>query len=318
MSIPTFELNTGAKLPAIGLGTWNSAPGEVGAAVTTALEAGYTHIDCAYCYQNEKEVGEAFSKAFGSGKVKREDVFVTSKLWLNHTDPADVVVGCKQTLSDLQLDYLDLYLLHWPVKIRSGQNIKDMIKPEDLVDPNHAETWKAMEGLVKAGLVRAIGISNFSISKLTALLESVEIVPAVNQVEVHPWWRQDELIAFCKSKGIHVTAYSPLGSPGFTAGARKEGDITLLEEPAVLDVAKKLGKTPGQVILRWGFQHGTSIIPKSVTPARIQSNLNIFDFELSPEDFQAISSLSKQERMVKGKIFVGGVGGYKTLEELWA
>ena len=213
------ELNTGASMPIIGLGTWQAPQGEVGAAVKAALTGGYKHIDCAACYGNEEEIGAVFSEVFAAGEVKRGDVFVTSKLWNSEHAPADVLPAVQKTLADLQLDYLDLYLIHWPQNFAKEGTLGNCSFPRNEdgsirydMETTTMETWTAMEALVEAGLVKAIGLSNFNSVQITEILEKGKIKPANLQVEVHPYFSQEPLVAFCKEKGITVTAYSPLGT----------------------------------------------------------------------------------------------------------
>lgn len=304
---PTAKLSSGYSIPLVGLGTWKSEPGVVGAAVSSALEAGYRHIDAAAIYGNEHEVGEALSAAISGGKVKREDLFVTSKLWNSKHRAADVRPALEKTLKDLRLDYLDLYLIHWPITGVPG--------PE--LTPPVVETWAALEALVDAGLVRSIGVSNFSVKKLGRLLDVARIPPSVLQVEIHPYWRNDALLNFAESKGIHVTAYSPLGSPDSSHLFKRKKSLDPLRDEVVGEVAAKLGRNAGQVLIRWALQHGTSVIPKSVSPARIAGNLDVLSWAIPADDFVRIETLPEQQRNVHGAVFLNPKGPYVTLEDLW-
>ncbi|CAI7566384.1 unnamed protein product [Penicillium glandicola] len=260
-----FKLNTGAEIPALGLGTWQSQPGEVARAVAHAIKVGYRHIDAALCYGNENEVGQGIKEAIDAGIVKREDLFVTTKLWCSFH--ARVEEGLQQSLTDLGLDYVDLYLMHWPLAMNHKGNHNIFPKLADgsrdiIHSHSHVTTWKSMEKLVGTGKVKAIGVSNYSVKYLEELLPQATIVPAANQIENHPLLPQQEIVDFCNKAGIHITAYSPLGSTGsplFTA------------EPIVA-VAEKRGVSPATVLLSWHIARGSSVLAKSVTPDRIEAN----------------------------------------------
>ena len=305
-NMPTKTLNSGATIPLIGLGTWKSKPGQIKEATLHALRAGYRHIDCAEYYANEHEIGQALQIVFAEGVVKREDVFLTSKLWNNHHGKESVRPAVQKILKDLRVDYLDLLLIHWPVTGNVGPSVQPSIR----------ETWQAMEALVSEGLVRSIGVSNFSAKKIDDIFTYAKVAPSVLQVEVHPYWRQDALLSYCGEKGIHVTAYSPLGSPDSSSMFQRTGP-KLMDDPTLGAIASKLQRSPAQCLIRWGIQHGTSILPKSVNEGRIKSNLDVLDWELPDEDFKAISSLARQERMVDGSFWLNPRGPYKTLKDLW-
>ncbi|XP_062398909.1 aldo-keto reductase family 1 member A1-A [Sardina pilchardus] len=308
MSCTDVTLSTGQRMPAVGLGTWKSSPGQVKQAVLAALDCGYRHIDCAAAYSNEHEVGEALAERVGPGKsLKREEVFVTSKLWNTKHHPDDVEAACRKTLSDLELSYLDLYLMHWPMAFQRGVELMPR-RPDGTVryaDTHYRDTWVAMEKLVDQGLVKAIGLSNFNAKQIDDILSMAKHKPVVNQVECHPYLVQSELLAHCKNRGVAVTAYSPLGSPDRPWAA--PGEPLLLEDPQILTMAKHYNKTPAQVIIRWQVQRGVICIPKSVTPSRIKQNLEVFDFEISEKDMTQINSFNRNERLIIPTIEKDGV-----------
>lgn len=240
--------------------------------------------------------------------VKREDLFVTSKLWPGNHAPEDVQEDLCSALEDLRLDYVDLYLIHGPIRIQKGT----MFIPENLIPTDIPATWGAMEKLYHAGKARAIGVSNFSCKKVQDLLAVARVPPAVNQVECHPVWQQDKLRKLCQSTGVHLSAYSPLGSPGSPGYSGPN----VLSNPVVMSVAERLQKTPAQVALRWGIQMGQSVLPKSADRTRIGENFDIFDWSI-PHDLMAKFSAIKQVRLLKVEFVVHPNSGYNTLEDLW-
>ncbi|KAI5781531.1 NADP-dependent oxidoreductase domain-containing protein [Geopyxis carbonaria] len=280
-----FTLNTGAKIPSIGLGTWQSAPGAVETAVHHAISsAGYTHVDCAFGYGNEGEVGSALAKVFSEGKLKREDIFVTTKLWSTwHSRAAE---GLDASLAKLGLDYVDLFLMHWPVALNPNGNHPNLPTKADGgrdIEENwdFVKTWKAMEALVASGKVKAIGVSNFSVPFLTHLLANTDIVPAVNQIENHPLLPQNDIVELCRKHNILITAYSPLGSTGGP----------LLQDETVKKVAEKHNVGVGNVLLNYHVNRGVVVLAKSVTPERITENKKLVT--LDQEDMDLLESMHK-------------------------
>ncbi|MEI8232227.1 MAG: aldo/keto reductase [bacterium] len=290
----TIKLNSGYDMPTIGLGTYKSEPNVVGTAIRYALmEAGYKHIDGASIYGNEPEIGKVYQEVFKN--IKREEVFITSKLWNTDHDPVRVTVACQKTLSDLKLEYLDLYLMHWGIAFKNGgdlQPIKNGVVVTEKISIR--ETWEAMEDLVMKGLVKSIGVSNFTTTMLIDLMTYAKIVPATNQIEVQPYNSQAELIDYCKSLGIVVTAYSPLGHNG----AQVTTGPNLFKDVLIQEIARKYSRTPAQILLNWAVMRGTIAIPKSVNPERIKENIGIYDFELSDKEMKSIDSLNRDYRFI--------------------
>ena len=259
-------LNNGRTIPQFGFGVFQITPADTAEAVTRALAAGYRHIDTAEMYGNEKEVGTAIAK---SG-LDRADVFVTSKLNNGFHRPDDARLAFDESLDALGFDYLDLFLIHWPLPTR--------------YDGDYVSTWQALEEFYRDGRARSIGVSNFQPHHLRRLHGECEITPAINQIEIHPYLTQNEVRAFCAEHQIAVEAWSPLAQG------------LVLDDPTIVSIAKQAGKTPAQVVLRWHIERGDIVFPKSVTPARIRENIDIFDFELSGEDVEAITALNKNQR----------------------
>lgn len=280
-----FKLNTGATIPALGLGTWQSPEGQVRAAVAHAIKSGYRHIDCAYVYGNEKEVGEGIKEGLAAAGIPRSDLFITTKLWCTyHTR---VEEGLDTSLGLLGLDYVDLYLMHWPVAMNPNGNHEKFPRLPDgsrdlLRDRTHVDTYRDMQKLLKTGKTKAIGVCNYSTKFLEELLPHVDIVPAVNQIENHPLLPQQEIVDLCNEKGIHITAYSPLGSTG----------SPLMKDPHVVKLAEQKGMSPGSILLSYHIARGNSVLAKSVTPSRIDENKNIVS--LSESDLASLAEISQK------------------------
>jgi alcohol dehydrogenase (NADP+) len=304
-------------MPILGLGTWKSAPGEVYAAVREAIRIGYRHIDCAAAYGNETEIGHAIRDASRSGEVTRQELWITSKLWNTAHGRENVRTALETTLQDLGLEFLDLYLIHWPVALKPGATLP--VSLADLVPPAEAPihlTWVGMEAAVGAGLARHIGVSNFSVKKIADLLPYCTIVPEVNQVELHPFLQQAGLVTYCASHEILMTAYSPLGSSDRPTALKAANEPSLFENPVIRSIAEAHGCTPAQVLLAWQVQRGISVIPKSVTPARLRENLAAAEIPLSAADLQQIAGLDRGYRFLTGGLWVMP-GGPWTRETIW-
>uniref|UniRef100_A0A1B6GJ45 NADP-dependent oxidoreductase domain-containing protein n=1 Tax=Cuerna arida TaxID=1464854 RepID=A0A1B6GJ45_9HEMI len=296
--VPIITLNNGYKIPQFGLGTWKSKPGEVRGAVVDAIRSNYRHVDCALVYQNEKEVGEGIQLAIQQGLCKREDLFITTKLWNTFHKEELVVPSLKTSLENLNLEYVDLYLIHWPHAFKEGAQLFPMDANNKTAYSNasYLDTWKSMEQCVQLGLTKSIGLSNFNSKQVAKVLEIATIKPVTNQVECHPYLNQNKLKAYLESVNITLTAYSPLGSPDRPWA--KPDEKPLLDNPTIVAMAEKYGKTPAQIALRYQIEKGNIVIPKSVTKSRIESNIKIFDFSLKPEDVKTLDDLDINCRMV--------------------
>ncbi|MEZ5490648.1 MAG: aldo/keto reductase [Gammaproteobacteria bacterium] len=309
--------DNGYGLPALGLGTWKSEPGEVYAAVREAVRLGYRHIDCAAIYGNEAEIGKALADAMAGGDVQRSELWITSKLWNDSHRKEDVQPALEKTLGDLQLDYLDLYLMHWPIAFRKGVSFPHGREEfHTLNEVPLPETWSAMESCVDLGLTRHIGTSNFSVTKLQTLLGGCRIRPSVNQVELHPLLTQQKLKKFCDSNRILLTAYSPLGSRDRNPAFKAKDEPDLLAIDVIAEIAAARGITPAQVLLAWAVNRGTSVIPKSVNPQRLKSNLEAAAITLDDAEMARIDGLDRHYRYVTGSFFAGRHSPY-TIGGIW-
>jgi len=312
-----YDLGGGNRMPALGLGTWKADPGVVGDAVREAIRIGYRHFDCAHIYGNEREIGAALVGAIAEGDVRRDELWITSKLWNDCHGRDNVLPALERTLGDLGLDYLDLYLVHWPLPQRPGVSFPT--RPADYLPADAAalaDTWAGMESAADRGLARCIGVSNFNIPRMGALLDQARIRPAVLQVELHPYLAQRKLLEWCHEQCILLTAYCPLGSIDRPDRLRQADEPVLLEDPVIARVARKHAAAPAQVLIAWAIQRGTSVIPKSSNPARLAENFKAAGLTLDDEDMQAIGALDRGFRYIDGRFWCLE-GSTHTLESLW-
>ncbi|XP_016546784.2 LOW QUALITY PROTEIN: non-functional NADPH-dependent codeinone reductase 2-like [Capsicum annuum] len=313
--IPEIPLPSGCRsMPVLGFGTAADPPVEpklLESAILQAIELGYRHFDTAALYNSEKPAGEAITEAINGGLIEsREQLFITSKLWCSDAHPQHVLPALNKTLQNLKMDYIDLFLIHWPVSSKSGIH-EYPIKKKDFLPMDFKSVWAAMEECQKLGLTKSIGVSNFSCKKLADVLATAQIPPAVNQVEVNPCWQQRKLRDFCKRNGVFVVGYSPLGSIGTFYGTNR-----VMESQVLKEIAKAKGKTVAQVALRWGCEQGIGVVVKIYNKERMKQNLEIFDWSLSDDDCRKISKIP-QSRACLGKDYTSHYGPYKTIEELW-
>ncbi len=313
----SITLENNDQMPVLGLGTWKSRKGEVYQAVKTAIEMGYRHIDCAPIYGNEIEIGQALKECFDEKIVGREELWITSKLWNDHHQEKDVLPGLKKTLQDLQLEYLDLFLIHWPVAIdpetyKPGTAV-GFIPLENLPV---TETWRGMEAAKEAGLSKHIGVCNFSVRKLNQLVQEASQPPEMNQIELHPYLAQKEMLTFCSENGIHLTAYSPLGSPDRSPKIKAEKEPVLMDDPVLVEIAYEKNCSVAQVLIAWAIERGTAVIPKSVNPNRMRQNLAALDIELSQTEINRIHTLDQHYRYITGTFWTPEGSPY-TLKNLW-
>ncbi|TVU07131.1 hypothetical protein EJB05_47173, partial [Eragrostis curvula] len=310
MMIPCVTLNTGHAMPVLGLGTGSSrTPEDLAATLLHAVRhLGYRHLDTASLYGTERAVGAAVADAVRSGAVaSRADLFVTSKLWIADARPDRVVPALRESLARLGLDYLDLFLVHWPVALAAaGDGSKDLQVEFDMEG-----VWRGMEECHRLGLARSVGVSNFSAAKMSRLLAFAVVPPAVNQVEMNVGWRQEKLREVCAENGVVVTAFSPLGALGSDWGSN-----AVMESGVLRDVAARRGKTVAQVALRWLHEQGVGFVARSFNKERLKQNMDIFDWELTDDDKEMIMQIP-QRRACQGEFFVSPNGPYKSLEELW-
>lgn len=319
--VPRRRLATGESIPAVGLGTFGSdhVSGEaIAAAVRGAAAAGYRHFDCAAVYGNEARIGEVLSQLQAAG-LRREDLWITSKLWNDRHAEPDVIPACRQSLADLRLDYLDLYLVHWPFPVshRPGCDVTDRCPDAGPYrHERYLKTWRQMEKLVELGLVRHIGTSNMSMAKLKLLLRDAAIRPACNQMELHPHFQQPDLFAFCRDHGIVPVGYCPLGSPHRPERDRQPDDTVCMDDPTIRDIARAHRLHPAAVCIKWAVQRGEIVIPMSSERLHYLANLKAVTGDpLTAAEMEAIARIDRNCRLIKGQVFTWKEN--QSWEDLW-
>lgn len=319
--VPQRTVHTGAKIPAVGLGTFGSdrfSGADIAAAVVGAVEVGYRHIDCASVYGNERLVGQSLRTVLAGG-IRREELWITSKLWNDRHSPADVIPACEQSLRDLQLDYLDLYLIHWPFPNYHAPGV-DVSSRDPHAQPyiheNYMQTWRQLEKLVSMGLVRHIGTSNMTVPKLKLVLRDADIKPAANEMELHPHFQQPALFDFTLRNGVVPIGFSPIGSPSRPDRDRTTDDTVDIEDPVIVRIAERLGVHPAVVCIKWAVQRGQVPIPFSVYRDQYLANLRAaVTAPLTDDDMRAIAGIDKNCRLIKGQVFLWKDN--QTWEDLW-
>ena len=311
---------TGQLMPAVGLGLWKLDLDEVADTVYNAIKTGYRHLDSAADYGNEKQVGEGIARAIADGLCRREDLWITSKLWNTFHRQEHVQAACKKSLDDLGIEYFDLYLVHFPIALKYV-DFNDRYPPEWIFNPGDeypvmepdavplSETWTAMEGLVENQLARKIGVCNYSAVLLHDLMSYARIKPAMLQIESHPYLTQEALIRTAQAYNIAVTAFSPLGALSYVSIDMATAGDSVLSEPVVIKAAERAGATPAQVVLRWGVQRGTAVIPKTSKAERLMENLSLSNFSLTDDEMASISSLNQNRRFNDPGVFCEGAFG---------
>ena len=319
---PLKKLYTGDEIPVIGIGTFGSdhvSHEEVASAVKYAVVSGYRHIDCASVYGNEARIGKAIRELIAEKVVARDELWITSKVWNDMHGDGMVISSCKQSLADLRLDYLDLYLVHWPFPNYHAPGCDgDARNPDSkpYIHENFMKVWRQMEQLVELGLVRNIGTSNVTIPKLKLIMRDARIKPAVNEMELHPHFQQPELFEFCLKNEIQPIGYSPIGSPARPERDKTPADTVDIEDPVIIEIARKMGIHPATVCIKWAVQRGQIPIPFSSSERNILSNLKAVTSDpLTIDDMNAIASIDKNCRLIKGQVFLWeGANGW---EDLW-
>ena len=320
--VPQRALYTGAKMPGIGLGTFGSdrfSGEDIAKAVRGAISVGYRHIDCASVYGNEHLIGAALRTVLNSGLISREELWITSKLWNDKHDEADVIASCQQSLKDLQLEYLDLYLIHWPFPNYHAPGV-DVSSRDPHAKPyiheSYMKTWRQLEKLVEMGLVKHIGTSNMTIPKLELLVRDAAVQPAANEMELHPHFQQPALFQYCLDHQIVPVGFSPIGSPSRPDRDKTADDTVDIEDPVIVRIAERLGVHPAVVCVKWAIQRGQVPIPFSIYRDQYRDNLECATTPpLTDEEMQAIAGIDKNCRLIKGQVFLWE--GAKSWEDLW-